>query len=66
MNMKKVGVFWNSVLKYCVPIIYVDRYKAQRDFYEREKIKYFKPVKNKSGYFNENLEKKILVMEKMK
>ena len=58
IHMKKVGVFWNSVLKYCVPIIYVDRYKAQRDFYEREKIKYFKPVKNKSGYFNENLEKK--------
>ena len=36
--LKKFGAFWDSVLNYCVPIINVQKYKAQRDFSEKKRL----------------------------
>ena len=49
--MRKVGVFWDGVFNYCVPIIKVKKYKAQRDFFEKKKLDYFKLIENKSSYY---------------
>lgn len=51
IHMKKVGIFWDSVFKYCVPIINVEIYKAQRDLSERKKMDYSKLIKSKSNYY---------------
>ena len=40
--LKKFGAFWDSVLNYCVPIINVQKYKAQRDFSEKKRLNYLK------------------------
>lgn len=66
IHLKKFGAFWDSVFNYCVPIISVKKYKAQRDFSERKKLDYLKLIKNKSNYYNMakgqniiNIQKKI-------
>ena len=50
IHMKKVGVFWDSVFKYCVPLINIKKYKMQRDLSERKKLNYLKLIKSKSNY----------------
>jgi hypothetical protein len=40
--MKKVGIFWNSVFKYCVPIINGRKYKLQHQHLEENKLKNLK------------------------
>ncbi len=42
IHLKKFGAFWDSVLNYCVPIINVQKYKAQRDLSESKKMNYLK------------------------
>ena len=51
IHMRKVGVFWDGVFNYCVPIIKVKKYKAQRDFFEKKKLDYFKLIENKYSYY---------------
>ena len=51
IHLKKFGVFWDSVFNYCVPIISVKKYKAQRDLSERKKLDYLKLIESKSNYY---------------
>ena len=37
--MKKVSIFWNSVFKYCVPIINGQKYKLQHMISSENKLK---------------------------
>ena len=50
IHMKKVGVFWDCVFKYCGPLINIKKYKMQRDLSERKKLDYLKLIKSKSNY----------------
>ena len=50
--MKKVGIFWDSVLKYCVPIINGRKYKLQHMLAEQNKIKDFNSNQNNSNYYD--------------
>lgn len=59
IHMKKVGVFWDSVFNYCVPIINVKKYKAQRDLSEKKKLEYLKLIQNKSIYYEKLKSKNI-------
>ena len=42
IHLKKFWAFWDSILNYCVPIINIQKYKAQRDLSESKKIDYLK------------------------
>jgi len=48
IHMKKVGAFWDSVFKYCVPIINVRKYKVRKDIFDRKRKDYLKLIKSKS------------------
>ena len=54
IHMKKVGIFWDSVFKYCVPIINVDKFKAQRELSERKRLNFFNlnMMKSKYNYYD--------------
>ena len=52
IHMKKVSIFWNSVFKYCVPIINGQKYKLQHDLTEKNKIKYYNLNQSNSNYYD--------------
>lgn len=61
IHMKKVSIFWNSVFKYCVPIINGQKYRLQHKIAEQNKLKDLDSKPNNSNYYDifvkENSEK---------
>ena len=64
IHMKKVGLFWDGVFNYCVPLIKVKKFKAQRDLSERKKLDYLKLINNKLNYYDFLKEHKIYTLRK--
>ena len=52
IHMKKVSIFWNSVFKYCIPIINDKKYKIQHKFIKLNKSKELVKNKNHSNYYD--------------
>ena len=52
IHMKKVSIFWNSVFKYCVPIINGKKYKLQHIFSEQRKLKELNLNQSHSNYYD--------------
>ena len=52
IHMKKVSIFWNSVFKYCVPIINGRKYKLQHMLSEQKKIKDLNLNQSHSNYYD--------------
>lgn len=52
IHMKKVSIFWNSVFKYCIPIINGQKYKLQHMELKKNEHKKFNVNKNFSNYYD--------------